>query len=726
MDKFWENYIKTRPADSKGAFDAFRKMSQEPRNMELASGYGSSTFDAHTKREAAFKAYKEYKKSYHGSRQRNPILTFRQFLPIYAKENYADGGRIGFKNGSERVQYKIPTKISDANRATFMGAKKIPLDHNWKVQLPDVDGTLFTETFKTKTSANEAIKNAPVTDMDYSKGLLKFDLPEGAVNFDDSRYKMDTGEFAGEGKNKSKIFSLHSKSNPDAAIKYYTAGADGQKRKLFNSIEEAKAGKIKFMKTIKEPVKVYSERIVPNINKVTYRMPGTNKEFVKYKPFIGENKVTIPGKGVDTLGEAQAFVDNYFKRNPKKVIVADPTKKGITKRLRTKKIDAAGGVETYLVGDKEVHKGHGTNIDNPDIKIKPSNIFATPEKINIAMAPKDTKAPTNIYTDIDFKINAEETKMKNIKNSNLSDANKKIELQKIDNKLVDLAIASDGYKTVTLSDGSTYNYGTKGTLSYDMADLFPPDMTEQDVKKFVSNYFTEEGKLKSKWNISADKISDVDKEGIKKSYIFLENVKNAKANAKKVLPKVEKEFKKFGITLNSDQVNKAKTFLRSAMNKGQNIFKFIPNKVVRKGGGAAVAVLDYALFHHLFGVPQTEALVAASGWLTKNDVLGKQIAATAGNIGMQEDPTTIRELVDLPAPYKDDDEVGTERLTEMTEVMKVPERKASGGPVELDFSLPEGFAGGGMAEIRRPSALPPTGGPQSGGLPSLYNNVRKW
>ena len=98
--------------------------------------------------------------------------------------------RPGFKNGSERVQYKIPTKISDANRATHMGARRIPLDHNWKVQLPDVDGTLFTETFKTKTSANEAIKNAPVTDMDYSKGLLKFDLPEGAVNFDDSRYKI--------------------------------------------------------------------------------------------------------------------------------------------------------------------------------------------------------------------------------------------------------------------------------------------------------------------------------------------------------------------------------------------------------------------------------------------------------------------------------------------------------------------------------------------------------
>jgi len=34
-------------------------------------------------------------------------------------------------------------------------------------------------------------------------------------------------------------------------------------------------------------------------------------------------------------------------------------------------------------------------------------------------------------------------------------------------------------------------------------------------------------------------------------------------------------------------------------------------------------------------------------------------------------------------------------------------------------------AGGGMVGIRKPSAIAPTGGPQSGGLPSLYNNVRK-
>jgi len=80
-----------------------RSAVQEPRNMahggRIGFRYGSSSFDAHTKREAAFKAYKDYKKSYYNSRQRNPIITFREFLPIYAKENFAEGGRIIGKPG---------------------------------------------------------------------------------------------------------------------------------------------------------------------------------------------------------------------------------------------------------------------------------------------------------------------------------------------------------------------------------------------------------------------------------------------------------------------------------------------------------------------------------------------------------------------------------------------------------------------------------------------------
>jgi len=50
--------------------------------------------------------------------------------------------------------------------------------------------------------------------------------------------------------------------------------------------------------------------------------------------------------------------------------------------------------------------------------------------------------------------------------------------------------------------------------------------------------------------------------------------------------------------------------------------------------------------------------------------------------------------------------------------------QVSGDP-QFSPWVPEQYAGGGMVGIRKPNALPPTGGPQSGGLPSLYNNVRK-
>jgi len=42
MDKFWEKYITTRPVNSKGAFDEFVKMNQEPRNMADGGRIGLS------------------------------------------------------------------------------------------------------------------------------------------------------------------------------------------------------------------------------------------------------------------------------------------------------------------------------------------------------------------------------------------------------------------------------------------------------------------------------------------------------------------------------------------------------------------------------------------------------------------------------------------------------------------------------------------------------------
>ena len=91
-------------------------------------------------------------------------------------------------------------------------------------------------------------------------------------------------------------------------------------------------------------------------------------------------------------------------------------------------------------------------------------------------------------------------------------------------------------------------------------------------------------------------------------------------------------------------------------------------------------------------------------------------------------PDLIEDIIDalLVGTMKTDKEP-TEGILEK-ELFKQITKKAKGGPVEVP-TVPwptQTFAGGGMARIRRPSSLPPTGGPMSQGLRSLYNNGRKW
>ena len=100
----------------------------------------------------------------------------------------------------------------------------------------------------------------------------------------------------------------------------------------------------------------------------------------------------------------------------------------------------------------------------------------------------------------------------------------------------------------------------------------------------------------------------------------------------KTSPTLEKIFKDIGIDLTPNLKSKAQTFLRSAFNKGQNISAFMP-KITRGG----VAVLDYALFHHLFGVSGTEAFIGASGWLTKKTELAKATGTTAMNMSFMNE-----------------------------------------------------------------------------------------
>ena len=251
-------------------------------------------------------------------------------------------------------------------------------------------------------------------------------------------------------------------------------------------------------------------------------------------------------KNIDTLEEALELRDQFRLDNPKNIKPLDKEKQKITKDTRRADIKARGGVEDFLVAEEGsgVQKGHAQNIKNPDVKIKPSNIIYTPTAINEAMAGKgDTKA-----LDLDFKIREAENKIKKIKNSRASAGAKKKLLAEQDNLLMKYVAQSDGFKTVTLSDGNVYGEIFQKAKSMDMLDEFP-NMTEKEVKTFVRQYITEKGDLKPfyKRKVKEGTLSDVDKANIQKSKIFLENVELAKQNAKQKVKGLLPFMKKLGI-----------------------------------------------------------------------------------------------------------------------------------------------------------------------------------
>jgi hypothetical protein len=263
----------------------------------------------------------------------------------------------------------------------------------------------------------------------------------------------------------------------------------------------------------------------------TYKKTGVKKTL--YKPQIVVGNKTVLTTDFGTKDAATTAVEKYRIKNPIKNAPPDldtldekKKKKYLDKRERSAKISKQGGVESFETGNKTIHKGHSQNIDNPDVPIKPSNIIYTPQKINQSMAGAEGKSN---FTDLDYKIDVAEDKIRDIKKSNMSGAKKKVELEKLDTKLMKYVDDSNGYKTVTLSGGNTYGEIFQKSKSMDMFDEFP-DKTEKETKKFVNQYFTDEGKLKDKW--TKGNISSVDKANIQKSYVFLENIKNAKTNAK--------------------------------------------------------------------------------------------------------------------------------------------------------------------------------------------------
>ena len=303
-------------------------------------------------------------------RPSDPFREFEERNPM------SDGGR---------VKYKVITELTEGDKINF----KYPKDHKYKVQVPvkkDINqlGSLRTFSAKTKKELQDIVDKAPITNKDYTEGLVKTKLSEGAREFDKNRVKIPTDQFVGEGKERSRIFKIQNKDGTN--VRYTTTGAGGGKKKLYDSIEDVKKAKLDFTPDVL--VKTSSRRIKENINEITYKNKKTGAIVKKYKPFIGEKKVTIPGQGADTLEEAQKFVDNYFEKNPKKIRVADPEKDYTSKKVRAKALKETD--PTKAIGTKDFQYHHirqiagGTPLTTDDVMI-------INQRINSALGTKYNK-----------------------------------------------------------------------------------------------------------------------------------------------------------------------------------------------------------------------------------------------------------------------------------------------------------------------------------------------
>jgi hypothetical protein len=143
---------------------------------------------------------------------------------------------------------------------------------------------------------------------------------------------------------------------------------------------------------------------VNNIKKITYEevigsknqpntFKPTGKIVTKYKPFVGPDKVTIPGQGADTLKEAQKFVKDYFKKNPKQIRVRDPKKDYASKEVREKALKETD--PTKARGTKKFNYHHIRQIAG-GVPLTTDDVMIINQRINSALGTRYNKPLNSI------------------------------------------------------------------------------------------------------------------------------------------------------------------------------------------------------------------------------------------------------------------------------------------------------------------------------------------
>jgi len=227
------------------------------------------------------------------------------------------------------------------------------------------------------------------------------------------------------------------------------------------------------------------------------------------------------------------------------------------------------------------------------------------------------------------------------------------ELEKINLKGARLAGETGGYKSFKFIDPYTlkpYQFGV------DMAKTIDPlGILEGKTIKEIRN------------------LSPVDR------YFFEKNRKAVLAAQRKTAPtKKIKELKA-----------KIKGYATQGRNTLQNLFNKLPRetKLFRMVPAAGAAAIDFGVFAGLLGTPIDEAIVGASGWLTKRPELGKALGTIATQYS--EGKITFAELREKSLPILK--EIAKEQFPEskLPPVAEEINEKMGEGTIKIADDIPE-------------------------------------
>ena len=296
--------------------------------------------------------------------------------------------RQGYDKGGEvRKIYKVVREITDVDRIQAANkGNSIPKDAKFKIQLPGSKmqggkgGSSTTQMVygKTKKELNEALKKSEKLTKSYVKPRLPKNDPTSPL------YEPPV----------------------ERADKFLVKKSSGKIKENINKV-------------------VYEEVIGTKNYPETFKRTG--KKVTKYKPFIGPDKVTIEGKGADTLKEAEKFVADYFKKNPKQIKIRDPEKDYKSKDIR-RQFEKNKQGRTIKFGAKKGYVVHHMLPLAGKADVTDSDLAVISKKMNAELAQfdKPMNALVNEAYALDFSKEGSLKRMSEI-NKELADILKKAE-----------------------------------------------------------------------------------------------------------------------------------------------------------------------------------------------------------------------------------------------------------------------------------------------------------